>query len=62
MFKIIHKEDYERYKKIFKFYYFNYRLKNKLRSGWDKKHWNVKTDKMQTGGGHRPSYLFKYKK
>lgn len=21
----------------------------------------VKTDKMQTGGGHRPSYLFKYK-
>ena len=22
----------------------------------------VKTDKMQTGGGHRPSYLFKYKK
>ena len=22
----------------------------------------IKTDKMQTGGGHRPSYLFKYKK
>lgn len=22
----------------------------------------VKTEKMQTGGGHRPSYLFKYKK
>ena len=22
----------------------------------------VKTDKMRTGGGHRPSYLFKYKK
>ena len=22
----------------------------------------VKTDKMQTGGGHRPSYLYKYKK
>ena len=22
----------------------------------------VKTDKMKTGGGHRPSYLFEYKK
>ncbi len=47
VFKIIHKEDYERYKKIFKFYYFNYRLKNKLRSGWDKKHWNVKSDRIE---------------
>lgn len=47
IFKIIHKEDYEKYKKIFKFYYLNYRLKNKLRSGWDKKHWNVKSDRIE---------------
>ena len=52
IFKIIHKEDYERYKRIFKFYYFNYRLKNKLRSGWDKKHWNVKSDRTERISEH----------
>ena len=47
IFKIIYSDDYEKYKKIFKFYYFNYRLKNKLRSGWDKEHWNVKGDRIE---------------
>ena len=52
IFKIIHKGDYESYKKIFKFYYFNYRLKNKLRSGWDRKHWNVKSDRIERISEH----------
>ncbi len=52
IFKIIHKEDYEKYKKIFKFYCLNYRLKNKLRSGWDKKHWNVKSDRIERISEH----------
>ena len=52
IFKLTHKEDYEKYKKIFKFYYLNYRLKNKLRSVWDKKHWNVKGDRIERISEH----------
>ena len=52
LFKIIRKEDYEKYKKIFRFYYLNYRLKNKLRSGWDNKHWNVKSDRIERISEH----------
>ena len=52
IFKLNHIEDYEKYKKIFKFYYLNYRLKNKLRSGWDKKHWNVKGDRIERISEH----------
>lgn len=37
---------------IFKFYYLNFRLKNKTRSGWDKKHWNVKSDRIEKISDH----------
>lgn len=37
---------------IFKFYYLNFRLKNKIRSGWDNKHWNVKSDRIERISEH----------
>lgn len=37
---------------IFKFYYLNFRLKNKVRTGWDSKHWNIKTDRIETVSEH----------
>ena len=37
---------------IFKFYYLNFRLKNKVRTGWDKNHWNVKSDRIETVSEH----------
>lgn len=37
---------------IFKFYYLNFRLKNKVRTGWDSKHWNVKSDRIETISEH----------
>lgn len=37
---------------IFKFYYLNFRLKNKVRSGWDSKHWNIKSNKIETISEH----------
>lgn len=37
---------------IFKFYYLNFRLKNKLRSGWDRKHWNIKSERIETVSEH----------
>ncbi|MGM9877900.1 MAG: HD family hydrolase [Bacilli bacterium] len=37
---------------IFKFYYLNFRLKNKVRTGWDNKHWNVKSNRIETVSEH----------
>ena len=37
---------------IFKFYYLNFRLKNKVRTGWDSKHWNIKSDRIETVSEH----------
>lgn len=37
---------------IFKFYYLNFRLKNELRSGWDRKHWNIKSERIETVSEH----------
>ena len=37
---------------IFKFYYLNFRLKNRVRTGWDSKHWNVKSDRIETISEH----------
>ena len=37
---------------IFKFYYLNFRLKNKVRTGWDSKHWNVKSNRIETISEH----------
>lgn len=45
-------EEYQKYKEIFRFYYMNQKLKNKNRSGWDKKHWNVNIDRIENISGH----------
>lgn len=37
---------------IFKFYYLNTRLKDKVRTGWDKNHWNVSSDRVETVSEH----------
>jgi putative hydrolase of HD superfamily len=37
---------------IFKFYYLNFRLKNKVRTGWDSKHWNVKSNRIEKISEH----------
>lgn len=37
---------------IFKFYYLNFRLKNKFRTGWDSNHWNIKSDRIETVSEH----------
>lgn len=37
---------------IFKFYYLNFRLKNKVRTGWDSKHWNIKSDRIEKVSEH----------
>ena len=37
---------------IFKFYYLNFRLKNKVRTGWDSKHWNIKSNRSETISEH----------
>ena len=37
---------------IFKFYYLNTRLKNKVRSGWDSKHWGVLSDRIERISEH----------
>ncbi len=37
---------------IFRFYRLNYKLKNKPRTGWDDKHWNVKSDRIERVAEH----------
>ena len=37
---------------IFKFYYLNFRLKNKVRTGWDSKHWNIKSKRIEKISEH----------
>lgn len=37
---------------IFKFYYLNFGLKNKVRTGWDSKHWNIKSDRIEKVSEH----------
>ena len=39
-------------KKISKFYLYNYKLKHLDRSGWDKKHWDVQTDRIEKIADH----------
>ncbi len=48
---ICNKKPYE-CKEVFKFYYVNFRLKNKARSGWDNKHWNIKSDRREKVSEH----------
>ena len=37
---------------IFRFYYLNFKLKDKTRSGWDDRHWNIKTDRRERVSEH----------
>ena len=37
---------------IFKFYYLNFRLKNKVRTGWDSKHRNIKSNRIEKISEH----------
>lgn len=36
--------DKEKYINILKFYYYNHTLNSKLRTGWDKEHWNIESE------------------
>ena len=42
----------ERDFEIFRFYFLNYKLKNKIRSGWDSTHWNVSSDRIERISEH----------
>lgn len=37
---------------IFEFYYLNFRLKDKKRTGWDEKHWNIQSNRIETVSEH----------
>ena len=45
-------EEYSKCEEIFKFYYLNSRLKKKVRSGWDNKHWNINSDRIERVSEH----------
>ncbi len=45
-------EEYSKYEEIFRFYYLNFRLKNKIRSGWDSKHWNINSERIERISEH----------
>ncbi len=44
--------------KIFRFYYLNFRLKNKVRTGWDDSHWNIRTNRRERVSEHVVSSMF----
>ncbi len=44
--------EYSKYEEVFKFYYLNFRLKNKVRSGWDSKHWNINSERIERISEH----------
>ena len=45
-------EEYNKYKNIVRYYVLNSRLKDKNRSGWDREHWNVKSDRIERIAEH----------
>lgn len=45
-------DSYSKYQSIFDFYYHNFKLKNKVRGGWDENHWNVKAERLETVAEH----------
>lgn len=45
-------DDISNYEEVFHFYYLNYSLKEKNRSGWDDSHWNVKTERIEKISDH----------
>ena len=45
-------EEAYRYEQVFRFYYLNQRLKHKDRGGWDKNHWNIKSERLERISEH----------
>ena len=45
-------EEAYRYEQVFRFYYLNQRLKHKERGGWDKNHWNIKSERLERISEH----------
>lgn len=51
-------EEYDKYREVVKYYIANSRLKDKNRAGWDKNHWNIKSDRIERISEHIVSTLF----
>ena len=51
-------EEYNKYREIVKYYILNSRLKDKQRSGWDKNHWNIKSDRIERIAEHIISTIY----
>ena len=45
-------EEYNKYRNAVRYYLYNYRLKDKNRSGWDKDHWNIKSNRIERIAEH----------
>lgn len=52
LLNLFDKHDISRYDEVLKFYYNNCRLKNKNRSGWDRRHWDVKSERPERISEH----------
>ena len=52
IFRPKNSDKYSKYEEIFKFYYLNFKLKNKIRSGWDNKHWNINSERIERISEH----------
>lgn len=52
IFKPKNSDEYSKYEEIFRFYYLNFKLKNKIRSGWDSRHWNIKSERIERISEH----------
>lgn len=51
-------EEYDKYREVVKYYISNSRLKDKQRSGWDKNHWNIKSDRIERIAEHIISTIY----
>lgn len=45
-------DEYSKYSEIFHFYFLNSKLKHKVRSGWDDKHWNINSERIERISEH----------
>lgn len=45
-------EEADKYEQVFRFYYLNQKLKHKERGGWDKNHWNIKSERLERISEH----------
>ena len=51
-------EEYNKYKEVVKYYILNSRLKDKQRSGWDKNHWNINSQRIERIAEHIISTIY----